>query len=88
LDLSTKMTNGNTELTLSLEIDKKNQTLFRKLKEKGWDGLGNLVRMEDRSMVKMLSMGNPGGKRRDGRHRIRWQDNVQGDLTYVGGAEV
>ena len=39
LNLSTKMTNGNTELTPSLEIDKKNQTLFRKLKEKDWDGL-------------------------------------------------
>lgn len=40
--------------------------------------------MEDRSMVKMMFIGNPGGKRRDGRHRIRWHDNMQGDLTYVG----
>jgi len=39
LNLSTKITNGCTELTPSLQCNKKNQTLFRKLKEKGWDGL-------------------------------------------------
>jgi hypothetical protein len=40
--------------------------------------------MEDRSMVKMMFIGNPGGKRRDGRCTIRCHDNMQGDLTYVG----
>ena len=39
--------------------------------------------MEDRSMAKMIFTGNPGGKRRDRRHRIRRHDNVQGDLKYV-----
>lgn len=40
--------------------------------------------MEDRSTVKMLFVGNPGGKRRDGRRRTRQHGNVQGDLTYAG----
>jgi hypothetical protein len=40
--------------------------------------------MEDRSVVKMIFIGNPAGKRRDGRHRVRRHDNVQGDLTYAG----
>jgi hypothetical protein len=73
------MTNGNIELTPSLKIDQK-----KKIKRKRLGWLGNLVRMEDRSTVKMLFMGNPGGKRRDGRHRITQHDNVQVDLTYVG----
>lgn len=77
MDLSTKMTNGNTGLTPGLEIDKKKPELERKR-------LGNIVRVEDRSTVKMRSVGNPGGKRRDGRQRIRWHGNVQGDLTYAG----
>lgn len=84
MDLSTKMTNGNTELTPSLKIDQKKPDLVQEIKRKRLGWLGNLARMEDRSMVKMLFMGNPGGKRRDGRHRIRQHDNVQGDLTYMG----
>jgi hypothetical protein len=32
-----KMTNGNPEPSLDIHI--KNQTLFRKLKAEGWDGL-------------------------------------------------
>ena len=80
------MANGNTELTPSLEFNGGGNTpLFKKLKENGCDGLGRLPRKEDRSMAKMLFMGNPRGKRRDMRHRKRWHYNVQGDLAYVGG---
>ena len=39
--------------------------------------------MEDRSMVKMLVMGNPGGKRRQqGRAKKRWLGDVENGFRY------
>jgi hypothetical protein len=41
--------------------------------------------MEDRSMVKMLVMRNPGGKRRQqGRATKRWLCDVENDFRYSG----
>jgi hypothetical protein len=39
--------------------------------------------MEDRSMMKMLFMGSPGGKRRKGRDTKRWLDDVQNGFRYM-----
>jgi len=39
--------------------------------------------MDDRNMVKMLVMGNPGGKRRQqGRAKKRWLDDVENGFRY------
>jgi hypothetical protein len=71
---------ANTEL----RDRQKKPDLVRGLERKRLVWVGNLARVEDRSTVKMPFVGNPGGKRRDARCRIRWHGNVHGDLTYVG----
>jgi hypothetical protein len=43
----------------------------------------NLVRMEDRNMVKMQFIRNPGGERRQGKPRRRWLDSVENSLKYM-----
>ena len=52
----------------------------------GW--LENLVRIEDRSLVKVLFMGNPSGKRRYGRPRKKCLDNAKNDLYTCGDQEI
>jgi hypothetical protein len=42
------------------------------MKSRSLGCLEHLVRMEDRSMVKVLFMGRPGGKGRKGGPRKRW----------------
>jgi hypothetical protein len=38
---------------------------------------GHVVRMKDERMVKTVFFGNPGGRRKPGRHRLRWLDCVE-----------
>lgn len=64
------------------------QPFFQEIRRERLGWLGNLARMEDRSMVKMMFIGNPGGRRGDGRHGKRWHDNMQGDLIHVGDRSV
>ena len=65
------------ELTPRLEIYINN--LVQEIKSIRLESLGHLARMKDRTTVKMF-MGNPGGKRMQGRYRKRWLDNVENDL--------
>jgi hypothetical protein len=46
--------------------------------------LGHLIRMDQRQMVKKLFDGKPGGRRRTGRPRLRWLDDVEADLRTMG----
>jgi hypothetical protein len=44
----------------------------------------HVVRMDDERMVKTAFLGNPGGRRKPGRPRLRWLDCVEDDLTTLG----
>jgi hypothetical protein len=41
---------------------------------------GHTVRMDDERMEKREFLGNPGGRRKPGRPRLRWLDCVEDDL--------
>jgi len=45
-----------------------------------WDG----VRMNGEGTVKKLRKDTPGGRRINGRHRLRWIDNVELDMKHTG----
>jgi hypothetical protein len=49
-----------------------------KSKRLGW--LGRVVRMEEDRMVKRIFEAHPGGRRKTGRPRKRWLDDVEEDL--------
>jgi hypothetical protein len=38
--------------------------------------------MDDERMVKRVFLGNPGGRRKPGRPRLRWLDCVEDDLKH------
>jgi hypothetical protein len=40
--------------------------------------------MDDERMVKRVFLGNPGGRRKPGRPRLRWLDFVEDDLKTLG----
>jgi hypothetical protein len=40
--------------------------------------------MDDDRMVKRVFLGNPGGRRKPGRPRLRWLDYVEDDLKTLG----
>jgi hypothetical protein len=44
----------------------------------GW--LGHMIRMENGHMVKKVFKEKPGGRRGQGRPRLRWIDDVEADL--------
>jgi hypothetical protein len=68
------MTNGDPELTPSLEIYINNQTLSRKFSRRlGW--FEHVAGVQHMNVVKMLFVGNTGGCRKD----------LEKDLRYVGG---
>ena len=45
---------------------------------------GHVARMGVRRGVYRVLVGKPEGKRAFGRHRCRWEDNIQMDLQEVG----
>jgi hypothetical protein len=53
-----------------------------KLRQMEW--AGHIVRMNDERMVKRVFLGNPGGRRKPGRLRLRWLDCVEDDLKTLG----
>jgi hypothetical protein len=52
-----------------------------KSKRLGW--LGHVVRLEEDRMVKRIFEGHPGGRRKTGRPRKRWLDDVEEDLILM-----
>jgi hypothetical protein len=45
---------------------------------------GYVVRVDDERTVKRVFLGNPGGRRKPGRPRLRWLDCVEDDLKALG----
>jgi hypothetical protein len=45
---------------------------------------GHVVRMDDERMVKRVFLGDPGGRRKPRRPRLRWLDCVEDDLKTLG----
>jgi hypothetical protein len=45
---------------------------------------GHVVRMDDERMMKRVFLGNPGGRRKPGRPRLRWLDCVEDYLKTSG----
>jgi hypothetical protein len=56
--------------------------LFVKSRRMMW--AGHVVRMGDRRGIYRVLVGKPERKRPLGRHRLRWEDNINMDLKYVG----
>jgi hypothetical protein len=52
-----------------------------KSKRLGW--LGHVVRMEEDRMVKRIFERHPGGRRKTGKPRKRWLDDVEEDLRLM-----
>jgi hypothetical protein len=44
---------------------------------------GYVVSMDDERMVKRVFLGNPGGRKKPGRPRLRWLDCVEDDLKTL-----
>jgi hypothetical protein len=45
---------------------------------------GHIVRVDDERMVKRVFLGNPGGRKKPKRPRLRWLDCVEDDLKILG----
>jgi hypothetical protein len=54
------------------------------IKARRLEWAGHVVRMDDERMVKSVFLGNPGGRRKPGRPRLRWLDCVEDDLKTLG----
>jgi hypothetical protein len=57
--------------------------LVAEVKKRMLQYLGHVVRKEDRGPEKMLDQ-HPGGRRKPGRPRKRWLDDVTNDLEVLG----
>jgi hypothetical protein len=69
----------NEELTTLL----KGEDITRFIKSHRIRWLGHVVRMEDNAMPKSLLKGRLYSKRRKGRPRMRWLDDVESDLKKM-----
>jgi hypothetical protein len=45
---------------------------------------GHVVRVDDERMVKRVFLGNPEGRKKPKRPRLRWLDCVEDDLKILG----
>jgi hypothetical protein len=58
-------------------------TSIAEVKSKRLECLGHVARMEENRMVKRVSEGHPGGRRKTGRPRERCLDGVEEDLRLM-----
>jgi hypothetical protein len=56
----------------------------RSIKVRQLEWAGRVVRMDDEIMVKIVFLGNPEGRRKPIRPRLRWLDCVEDDLKTLG----
>jgi hypothetical protein len=63
----------------------KGEDIVRFIKSQGIRLLGHVERMEDNAMPKRLLKGRLYSKRRKGRPRMRWLDDVESDLKKMKG---
>ena len=55
---------------------------FCKLSRLRW--AGHVIRQDDDYLARRVLLSEPGGKRRRGRHRMRWEDGVKEDAVKLG----
>jgi hypothetical protein len=58
--------------------------LVAEVKKRGLPYLGHVVRMEEDGVPKKILDQHPGGRRKPGRLRKRWLDDVTNDLEVLG----
>jgi hypothetical protein len=54
------------------------------IKVRRLESAGHVVRMNDERMMKRVFLGNPRGRRKPGRPRLRWLGCVKDDLKTLG----
>jgi hypothetical protein len=57
--------------------------IFAEIKSKRLEWLGHVARMEENRLVKRVFEEHPGGRRKTGRPRKRWLDNIEEDLRLM-----
>jgi hypothetical protein len=67
-----------------LQDQYRSANIVRSIKVRRLEWVGHVVRMDDERMVKRVFLGNPGGRRKPGRPRLRWLDCVEDDLKALG----
>ena len=58
--------------------------IIGKIKSSRLRWLGHIERSEDRSLIKRIYRGKPGGKRSVGRPRKKWMEDVEEDIKVMG----
>jgi hypothetical protein len=92
-DLSSGMSEGKSEDIWSKEWKIWNNQELRnmygqpdiieEIKSKRLEWLGHVVRIEGNRMVKRVFKGHPGGRRKTGRPRKRWMDDIEEGLRLM-----
>jgi hypothetical protein len=55
------------------------RNMYGEIKRKRLEWFGHVMRMEEKRMVERVFEGHPGGRRKTGRPRKRWLDDIEGD---------
>jgi hypothetical protein len=81
-----KCEQGMWRIRSNLEIQNmyKSPDIVTEIKVRRLEWLGHVVRMEDTCLPKMVFNAKPEGRRRVGRPRMRWLDNVEADIKVLG----
>lgn len=77
---------NNWRIRSNLELEQvyKKPNIVTSIKIRGLEWVGQLIKMEDERMEKMIFTGTLEGKRDRGRPRLRWLDCIEEDLRKVG----
>jgi hypothetical protein len=70
--------------TRELQDQYRSADIVISIKVRRLDWAGHVVRMVDERIVKRVFLGNPGGRRKPRRPRLRWLDCVEDDLKTLG----
>jgi transcription termination factor 2 len=62
----------------------KSPDIVTKIKVRGLEWLGHVIRMEDTRLPNMVFNAKPEGRRGVGRPRLRWLDDVKADIKALG----
>jgi hypothetical protein len=62
----------------------KSPDIVTEIKARRLEWLGHVVRTEDTRLPKMVFNAKPEGRRVVGRPRLRWLDDVEGDIKSLG----
>jgi hypothetical protein len=67
-----------------LQDQYKSADILTSIKVRRLEWAGHVVRMDDERVVKTVFLGNPGGRRKPGRPRLRCLDYAEDDLKTLG----